>query len=141
MLLTPFLDIVMAKQSHDNDIGEKVGPYVLQALVKVAPHRLNLTVLTRQNVKNEVPSTSGLYLLLFETLTGYEVFYVGQASKLKQRLLEHLGLREKNSCIKKYLHDYNCYYHCIELRSRQFLSTFECELIRTYSPPCNLTDH
>jgi len=123
------------------DVGEKVGQFVLQALVKVAPHQLNLTTFTRQNVKNEAPSTPGLYLLLFETPTGYEVFYVGQANNLKRRLLEHLGQREQNSCIKKYLHSCDCYYHCIELRSRQFLSTFECELIRTYYPHCNLTNH
>jgi len=123
------------------DIGEKLGTHILQALVKVPPHRLNLDVLTRQNVRNEAPSTPGLYLLLFETPTGYEVFYVGQANNLKRRLLEHLGQHEQNPCIKKYLYSYDCYYHCIELRSRQFLSTFECELIRTYRPSCNLTDH
>lgn len=133
--------MVCSEQFHDNDMGEKVGPHILQALVKVAPHRLNLTVLTRKNVRNDVPSTPGLYLLLFETSTGYEVFYVGQANNLKRRILEHLCPREQNSCIRKYLRESDCYYHFIELRSRVFLSTFECELIRTYCPRCNQTDH
>ena len=131
----------MSCSEQSDDIGEKVESFVIQALVKVAPHRLNLTILDRKNIRNDAPSTPGLYLLLFETSTGYEVFYVGQANNLKKRLSEHLSPREQNPCIKKHLVEYSCYFHCIEFRSRQFLSTFECELIRTYRPPCNLTDH
>lgn len=145
-----------SEQSHDKDIGEKVGEDIVQALVKVPPHRLNLTSFTRQNVKNGALSTHGLYLLLFKTPTGYEVFYVGQARNLKRRLIEHLKQPaikptlqgsashvryHQNNCIKKHLSDYDCYFHCIEIRSTQFLSTFESELIRTYLPPCNHTDH
>ena len=152
-----------SEQSHNNDIGEKVGQFILQALIKVAPHRLNLTAFTRQNVKNEAPSKPGLYLLLFETPTGYEVFYVGQSNNLKRRLLEHLkqpttpnGLyrqshalnptssnvrNHQNDCIKKHLSDHDCYYHYVEIRHIKFLSMLESELIRTYLPPCNHTDH
>lgn len=116
-----------------------VSPYILDALVKVAPHHLSLTVLTRKQIMNELrPRTPGLYLLLCEADNGYEVFYVGRTNNLRKRLLEHIHRNESNPCIKRHLRDYKCYYHTIELRSIQFLPTFESELIRTYQPPCNL---
>ncbi|GAH76029.1 unnamed protein product [marine sediment metagenome] len=89
---------------------------------------------TRDNVKIYVPTSKGVYRLLIKN----RIFYIGQAKNLQKRLLEHLGTRERNRCLKKYLQNYSCFFRFSELNCDEDLLQTERDQILKYNPPCNM---
>jgi len=89
---------------------------------------------TRAHVKMLSPNIQGIYRLQIKN----RIFYVGQCLNIRRRLLEHLGSREGNHLIGRYLQKYKCFFRFAELGSAEDLLTAEREQIRKYKPPCNM---
>jgi len=89
---------------------------------------------TRASVKMLSPPNPGIYRLLIKN----RIFYVGQSLNIRHRLLEHLGSRERNRLIRRYLQKYKCFFRFAELGTAEDLLTAEREQIRKYNPPCNM---
>ena len=93
---------------------------------------------TETNVKRYVPTSGGVYRLIYKKDNdNYIVFYVGQSQNLERRLLEHLASSEQDSCIKRYLENYTCYFRWIEISSQSDRDEIEQEQISKYKPACN----
>ena len=90
-----------------------------------------------QNVKSIVPENQGVYRLIYHFDGKYYVFYVGESKNLQGRLNEHLMSSEPDSCIKKYLGQYTCYFRYIETKSEQDRKLIEEEQIDKFRPKCN----
>lgn len=94
---------------------------------------------TDKNVNSYAPSKAGIYRIIYHSGDKYYVFYIGQSDNLKERLISHLNTSETNSCIKKHLKDYTCYFRYIEVTSQAERDKIEAEQIDEYSPSCNKT--
>jgi len=92
---------------------------------------------TEENVQKHAPLTAGVYRLIYKSDDDYYVFYVGQSNNLNRRLLEHLSSSETDSCIKRHLRDYNCFFRFIEISSQDERNRVEREQIEKYNPNCN----
>jgi len=92
---------------------------------------------TDNNVNLYVPTRGGVYRLIYKTGEKYCVFYVGQSDDLQRRFGEHLSYSEPNECIKRYLHNFNCFFRFIEIASQFERDTLEVEEIKKYDPSCN----
>lgn len=97
----------------------------------------NLYSYTEQNVKKYAPPIGGVYRLSCKKNGKYYVFYVGQSNNLERRLLEHLSPSETDSCIKRHLRDYDCFFRFIEISSLDERNRVERDQIDKYDPPCN----
>jgi len=89
---------------------------------------------TRANVQTYAPISKGIYRLLIKN----KVFYVGQATNLQRRLLEHLSTYKRSRCLNRYLQNYSCFFRFTELVFIEELLTIEREQIRKYKPSCNI---
>ena len=89
---------------------------------------------------NEVPSTAGVYRLSYRSAEGsIYVFYIGKADiSLKDSILNHLGSKENNTCIKTYLTNLECYFRYAEVANKDERLNCEKSLYVHYSPKCNL---
>lgn len=92
---------------------------------------------TETNVKKYAPLTGGVYRLIYKKGEDYFVFYVGQSNNISRRLIEHLSPSEADSCIKRHLRDYECFFRFIEISSLDERNRVEREQIGKYEPPCN----
>jgi len=92
---------------------------------------------TRANVRTYAPINKGIYRLLIKN----RIFYIGQGKNIQKRLLEHLGTREQNRCLKKYLKNYSCLFRFAELNSVEDILQTERDQILKYKPPCNIAEH
>ena len=92
---------------------------------------------TDSNVDIYVPTTGGVYRLIYGSDDEYQVFYVGQSEDLQGRLHDHLNPSERDECIKRHLRDYSCYFRFIEIASETDRDKVEEEEIEEYKPPCN----
>ena len=92
---------------------------------------------TDSNIRDNAPSTSGVYRLIYHIGESYYVFYVGQSDDLKKRLGEHLSASEVNNCIEKYIKECPCYFRFIELATQRERDAVEKEEILKYDPTCN----
>ncbi len=72
---------------------------------------------TETNVYTYAPTSGGVYRLSYKSNDKYYVFYVGQASSLKERLLQRLAVTEPDACIKRHLRNYSCYFRYAEVAS------------------------
>lgn len=97
----------------------------------------NLYPYTEENIKKYAPPTGGVYRLSYKKNGSYYVFYIGQSNNLERRLLEHLGPSETDSCIKRHLRDYDCFFRFIEISSLDERNRVERNQIDEYDPPCN----
>lgn len=88
----------------------------------------------RANVQTYTPVSKGIYRLLIKN----KIFYVGQATNLQRRLLEHLSTHKRSHCLNRYLQKYSCFFRFAELVSTEELLPIEREQIRKYKPPCNI---
>lgn len=66
----------------------------------------------------------------------YYVFYVGQSTDIKKRLLEHLS-GETNEKIKVYLNTYKCYFRLAQISADYIRNAAESQMYKHYEPPCN----
>ncbi len=92
---------------------------------------------TDSSIRDNAPSSSGAYRLMYHLGENYHVFYVGQSDDVKKRLAEHLSESEINICIKKYIKEYSCYFRFIELSTQMEKDAVEQEEITRYNPACN----
>ncbi len=92
---------------------------------------------TNNNVNLFAPARGGVYRLIYKNGEEYYVFYVGQSDDLQRRFGEHLSYSEPNECIKRYLHNFNCFFGFIEIASQFERDTLEVEEIKKYDPSCN----
>jgi excinuclease UvrABC nuclease subunit len=89
------------------------------------------------NVKRFAPSNGGVYRLINQDGEKYHVFYVGQSDNLERRLLEHLNSSEPNTCIKRHLREYGCYFRFVQVSYQSDRDKIEKEQIEEYRPSCN----
>lgn len=89
------------------------------------------------DVNRYAPSNGGVYRLIYKRTEKFYVFYVGQSNDLKRRLLEHLSPSEPDTCIKRHLRDYTCYFRFIEIASQSERDKVERQQIQEYKPSCN----
>jgi excinuclease UvrABC nuclease subunit len=66
----------------------------------------------------------------------YRVFYVGQATDLRARLLQHLGDNEENECIRSERAE-NCVFRFTYVDSQRERDSIESQTIQEYNPKCN----
>jgi len=92
---------------------------------------------TQVNVQIHSPNSGGIYRLLIKN----RIFYIGKSTNIHKRLLEHLGIRERNRCLKRYLKNYSCFFRFCELNSTEDLLQTERDQILKYNPPCNVAEH
>src|SRR4030042_818696 len=92
---------------------------------------------TEGDVEKYAPSTAGVYRLIYKNGEDYYVFYIGQSNNLARRLLEHLSSSEQDSCIKRHLREYNCFFRFSEISSSDDRDRVEREQIDEYGPSCN----
>ena len=93
---------------------------------------------TEANVKKYAPTSGGVYRLIYkkDSESRY-VFYVGQSENLERRLLEHLASSEQDTCIKRHLKNYSCYFRYLRVTLRSERDKIEEQQISKYSPKCN----
>lgn len=92
---------------------------------------------TKENIQKYAPTSGGVYRLINKDGDNFYVFYVGQSENLEKRLLEHLSANEPNSCIKKHLQGYSCFFRFIGISSSEERDKVEKEQIQEYNPSCN----
>ena len=92
---------------------------------------------TNNNINLLASTRGGVYRLIYKNGEEYYVFYVGQSDDLQRRLGEHLSYSEPNECIKRYLHNFNCFFRFIEVSLQFERDRIEAEEIEEYNPSCN----
>jgi excinuclease UvrABC nuclease subunit len=85
-----------------------------------------------------IREVAGVYRLgyLDPTDNKYKVYYVGQAANLKTRLTNHLSENEENSCCKRHLSNYNCYFKAAGVSTQSDRDACERALYDHFEPPC-----
>jgi len=100
-------------------------------------HWSSLQPLERNNVLT-VPETGAVYRLSYRSSDGnYYVFYVGQASNLRERLLSHFPELETNFCIGNKLQNFQCSFRYALVNNAQVRSGAEKALFQHFLPECN----
>lgn len=94
---------------------------------------------TETNVKKYAPVSAGVYRLVYKKDNdSYIVFYIGKGDdSLERRLLEHLATSEQNSCIKRHINNYSCYFRFLEVTTQAERDKIEEQQIGEYTPSCN----
>jgi len=92
---------------------------------------------TESNVQRYVPKEGGVYRLSYKSEDELPMFYVGQASDLEERLLQHLTVTEPNACIKRHVRDYNCSFRYAKVASIADRNGAERALYDKYGHTCN----
>ena len=96
---------------------------------------------TESEVKRYVPAEAGVYLLWVKLKNGkWRCFYVGQASDLKDRLLDHLSDDEENECVKNNVTNYTCGFEYAKVSKQSDRDGIEKFLYDHYKPECNKVD-
>jgi excinuclease UvrABC nuclease subunit len=96
---------------------------------------------TEAEVKKHVVCEAGVYLLWVKLKSGkWRCFYVGQASDLQDRLLDHLSGEEENDCIKKNVSKYICGFEYAQVSKESDRNGIEKFLYDHYKPECNNVD-
>lgn len=91
-------------------------------------------------MKQYAPTSAGVYLLWVKYKSGqWECFYIGQASNLEDRLLDHLSDEEENNCIKENV-KYRSGFHYAKVGRESDRDGIEKYLYDHYSPECNKVD-
>ncbi len=89
-------------------------------------------------VRQQAPESAGVYRLCYLARDGkYYVFYVGQASNLKERLLAHLLDSEPNGCIRQTVRGGQCAFQYVVVTTSFERDRIEREQINEYDPKCN----
>lgn len=96
---------------------------------------------TEEKVRRYVPTNAGVYLLWVKLKNGkWKCFYVGQASDLEDRLLDHLSTAETNKCIKNNVSQYICGFEYAKVSRQSDRDGIEKFLYDYYKPKCNQVD-
>ena len=87
------------------------------------------------NLSHGIP---GVYRLSYLDENGsYYVFYVGQATDIKKRLLEHQSDSETNVRIKNYLSSKKCFFRYAKITQDYVRNAVERQTYKYYQPSCN----
>lgn len=92
---------------------------------------------TESNVVRYTPKEGGVYRLSYQSGDKRPFFYVGQASDLEERLLQHLAVTEPDACIKRHLRKYRCYFRYAKVANIAHRNGAERALYDRYKPTCN----
>lgn len=93
---------------------------------------------TEANVKLNAPKGAGIYILWVRLKTKkWSCYYVGQASNLQSRLLDHLSDSEENKCIKDNVSKYTSGFEFTPVANADERDGIELFLYDHYSPECN----
>ena len=96
---------------------------------------------SEEEVTRYVPSEAGVYVLWVKLNNGkWQCFYVGQASDLEDRLLDHLYDSEENECIKNNVSRYTCGFEYAEVTKQKDRDGIEKFLYDHYKRECNKKD-
>jgi len=94
---------------------------------------------TESNVLGYAPKKGGVYGLSYESGDEFPMFYVGQASDLQERLLQHLSVSEPDACIKNHVRNYKCYFRYAKVASIDDRNGVERALYdHSNKPTCNV---
>jgi len=97
----------------------------------------DLVELTPDTVQKIVESKPGVYRMSSKRNDGkYYVFYVGQATDVRARLLQHLGDNEENECIRSERVK-DCVFRFTYVDSQRERDSVESQTIQEYNPNCN----
>ena len=92
---------------------------------------------TEKDVRANAPATAGVYMLRVKSKDdGRQIIYVGQASNLRERLLDHLSSNEPNECLRA-RQKYTVQYCWIEISREKERDYEERAKIAKYQPKCN----
>ena len=92
---------------------------------------------TEADVRANAPTAAGVYILRTQLDDGgWQITYVGQASNLRERLLDHLSPNEPNECLREH-QTYIMQYCWIELAKQSERDSEESSRIKKYQPECN----
>lgn len=92
---------------------------------------------TEADVKANVPTTAGVYIIRVKLKDdGWQIIYVGQASNLRERLLDHLSPDEPNKCLREH-QQYRKEYCWVQLSRQAERDAEEAARIKQYQPECN----
>ena len=98
------------------------------------------TPFTKETVDNNVPTNSGVYLLLVKYKSGkWECFYVGRAENLHDRLIDHLSTDHDNECIKENV-KYTSGFYYAAVSTQADREGIEKALYDYYETECNIND-
>lgn len=96
---------------------------------------------TKSEVKKYVPAKAGVYVLWVKLKNGkWRCFYVGQASDLRDRLLDHLSDDEENDCIKNNVTKFNCGFEYAKVSKQSDRDGIEKFLYDHFKHECNKID-
>lgn len=91
-----------------------------------------------QSVKKYVLKKPGNYMIMVKLKNeNFRPIYVGKASNLEERLLEHLSYYEPNSCLKKHIKDHILVMRYCYVSSEIDRTNVEYTLYKNYSHECN----
>jgi excinuclease UvrABC nuclease subunit len=97
--------------------------------------------LNDNNVKQNVPSQAGVYLLWVQLKNEkWRCHYVGQAENLQERLLAHCSQDEQNDCINNNVQNYTSGYEFAKVSKQVDRDAIEKYLYDYYKPQCNKQD-
>jgi excinuclease UvrABC nuclease subunit len=92
------------------------------------------------NVERYVPVNPGVYKLAVPNSEGtLNVFYVGQAENLRQRLKDHLSGFEANLCIRQHVQRGDSHFTYAVLHNKGDRDGAERALFDYWKPVCNKT--
>ena len=93
---------------------------------------------SKENVVHYVTQSPGVYKLSLKLKNGnLKPFYVGQASDLRSRLLQHLATQEQDQCVRSNVRNYIVHFNWAVVDSKASRDCAETALFDHYSPECN----
>ena len=93
------------------------------------------------DVQAHVPHSPGVYMIrVLLRGGGQRVIYVGQASDLQDRLLDHLSPSEENACLRDHVAKHELEHTWVVLTSAAARGEEESTKITEHNPECN-TQH
>ncbi len=94
--------------------------------------------LSRENISTYTSKTAGVYVIwvMLKNNT-WKCYYVGQASDIQQRLLDHISPIESNKCIKEISSQYICGFCIASVTTQGDRDGIERFLYESFKPQCN----
>ena len=95
-----------------------------------------LTILNEDTIKSIDNNITAAYRLSYKHKNGnIYVFYVGESTNLKDKLLEFLN-SDENQCIENYIKSYVCYFRYTEINETALRIKVASKLYKYYQPAC-----
>lgn len=99
------------------------------------------TPYNKEKIENNATTSAAVYLLWVKLKSDkWRCFYVGQASNIHDRLLDHLSDEEDNECIKENVSKFICGFEYAVVTKQSNRDGIEKFLYDYYKPECNKVD-